>query len=306
MKTSTITHWEKKIEHAIALSHDDPYGERDVRTVAAMIAESYDNFSHKFVEMYGESYVHFAKRRRLEAGAGYLPHSDFSVKQVAEMCGYTHSSFTRGFRELYNESPVSFRDRLYLPNEAHTLAETSKATTPHNDPQHLIFSTDRTLNVGLPDYILYYNILPQNNNPVKSMVEYMDRYQQQLHTINAVLQLSGAMVITGTLDVVPVTSYSKMMMYAGILVPQESVYDRAHRQIQLTFQESHGLYTKMIPGGSYKKLPVPMSFVAAGLPMYQFINTSCRSGYFKMSGNHFFISLTGIDHCEIFIPWQKR
>lgn len=306
MKTSTITHWEKKIEHAIALSHDDPYGERDVRTVAAMIAESYDNFSHKFVEIYGEPYVHFAKRRRLEAGAGYLRHSDFGVKQIAEMCGYTHSSFTKGIRELYNESPVSFRDRLYLPNEAYTLEETSRVTTPHNDPQHLIFSIDRTQDISLPDYILYYNILPQNNNPVKSMVEYMDRYQRELHTINAVLQLSGAMVITGTLDVVPVTSYSKMMMYVGILVPQESTYDRAHRQMQLTFRESHGLYTKMIPGGNYKKLPVPMSFVAAGLPMYQFINTSCRSGHFKMSGNHFFISLTGIDHCEIFIPWQKR
>ncbi|MGF6844905.1 hypothetical protein QFZ51_000140 [Chitinophaga sp. W3I9] len=49
-----------------------------------------------------------------------------------------------------------------------------------------------------------------------------------------------------------------------------------------------------------------MSFAAAGLPMYEFINNSCRAGYFKMSGNHFFISLTGENESEIYIPWQKR
>ncbi|MBS0028697.1 helix-turn-helix transcriptional regulator [Chitinophaga sp. 22321] len=306
MKTSTINHWEKKIQLAISLSHNDPHGERDLRTVAAMISESVDNFSHKFVEIYGESYIHFTKRRRLEAGAGYLRHSDFSIGQISEMCGYTHSSFTKAFRELYNEAPVSFRDRLYLPNEEHTLARTKIATTPHDDPQRLIFSPDRTEEMRLPDYVLYYNILPRNNDPVRSMVEYMSIYQQQLHAIKASMLLPGAMIITGTLDVVPVTNYAKMMMYVGIMVPVLKVYDIAHLQIRLAFQDAFGLFTKNVPGGYYKKLPVPMSFVAAGLPMYEFINSSCRAGHFKMSGNHFFISLTGENECEIFIPWQKR
>ncbi|MGO4292870.1 helix-turn-helix transcriptional regulator [Chitinophaga sp. RAB17] len=306
MKTSTINHWEKKIQLAIALSHDDPYGERDLKTVASMLGESLDNFSHKFVEIYGESYIHFTKRRRLEAGAGYLRHSDFGIGQISEMCGYTHSSFTKAFRELYNEAPISFRDRLYLPNEEHTLARTKIATTPHDDPHSLIFTPDRTEDARLPEYVLYYNILPRNNDPVRSMVEYMSIYQQQLHAIKTSLMLPGAMVITGTLDVVPVTNYAKMMMYVGIMVPVLKAYDMAHLQIRMSFQEPFGLFTKYVPGGYYKKLPVPMSFVAAGLPMYEFINGSCRAGYFKMSGNHFFISLTGADNCEIFIPWQRR
>lgn len=306
MKISTINHWEKKIQLAISLSHDDPYGEMDLRTVAAMLSESVDNFSHKFAEIYGESYIHFTKRRRLEAGAGYLRHSDFSIGQISEMCGYTHSSFTKAFRELYNEAPISFRDKLYLPNEEHTLARTKIASTPHDDPHSLIFSPDRTEDIRLPEYVLYYNILPRNNDPVRSMVEYMSIYQQQLYAIKTSLSLPGAMVITGTLDVVPVTHYAKMMMYVGIMVPVLKAYDMAHLQIRITFQEAFGLFTKRIPSGYYKKLPVPMSFVAAGLPMYEFINGSCRAGYFKMSGNHFFISLTGADKCDIFIPWQKR
>ncbi|HEY9261037.1 helix-turn-helix transcriptional regulator [Chitinophaga sp.] len=306
MKTSTINHWEKKIQHAIALSHDDPYGDRDVKTVAAMIGESPDNFSHKFVQMYGESYIHFTKRRRREAGAGYLRHSDFGIGEISEMCGYTHSSFTKAFRELYNEAPINFRDRLYLPNEEHTLARTKIATTPHDDPHSLIFSPDKTEDVRLPEYRLYYTILPRNDDPVRSMVAYMSMYQQQLHAIRTSLELPGAMVITGTLDVVPVTNYAKMMMYVGILVPVLKAYEVAHLHIGRSFREPFGLFTKRVPGGYYKKLPVPMSFVAAGLPMYEFINRSCRAGYFKMSGNHFFISLTGETDCEIFIPWQRR
>ncbi|SEW00137.1 helix-turn-helix transcriptional regulator [Chitinophaga arvensicola] len=306
MKTSTINHWEKKIQLAISLSHDDPYGERDLKAVAAMIGSSVDNFSHKFAQFYGMSYKHFTKRRRLEAGAGYLRHSDFNVAQISEMCGYTQSSFTKAFREMYDEAPLTFRNKLYLPNEINTLARTKIASNPHDDPHHLIFTPDRTEDVRLTDYTLYYNILPRNNDPVRSMVEYMSIYQQQLYAIKACLSLPGAMIITGTLDVVPVTDYSRMLMYVGIMVPELRAYDMAHLQIRLSFQEPFGLFTKQVPGGYYKKLPVPMSFAAAGLPMYEFINQSCRAGYFKMSGNHFFISLTGENDSEIFIPWQRR
>jgi len=306
MKISTIDYWEKTIQLAISLSHDDPYGERSLKTVAAMIGSSVDNFSHKFAQVYGMSYKRYTKRRRLEAGAGYLRHSDYNVGQISEMCGYTQSSFTKAFREVYNQAPMTFRDQLYLPNEIHTLERTKIASNPHDDPHHLIFTMDRTVDVRLPDYRLYYNILPRNNDPVRSMVEYMSKYQQQLYDIKACLFLPGTKIITGTLDVVPVTAYARMLMYVGILVPLQPGYEMAHQLIRNTFQEPFGLFTKQVPGGHYKMLPVPMSFAAAGLPMYEFINQSCRAGYFKMSGNHFFISLTGINDSEIYIPWHRR
>ncbi|MFY0253466.1 helix-turn-helix transcriptional regulator [Chitinophaga sp. 30R24] len=306
MKTSTINHWERKIQFAIALSHDDPFGELDLKKVAGLINESTGNFSHMFVKMMKEPYIHFTKRRRLEAGAGYLRHSDFSIGQISELCGYTHSGFTKAFRDQYNQAPVSFRNQLYLPNEEHTLARTKIAATPHEDPRQQIFTPSRTEDLRLPDAILYYNILPSNNDPVRGMVAYMNIYQQQLYAIKNSLSLPDAIVITGTLDIVPVTSYNKLMMYVGLLVPRLKAYDMAHLQIRLSFQEPFGLFTRQVAGSHYKKLPVPMNFVPAGLPMYEFINNSCRAGYFKMSSNHFFISLTGMNHCEIYVPWQKR
>ncbi|MGF6927210.1 AraC-like DNA-binding protein [Chitinophaga sp. W2I13] len=306
MKTSTFNHWEKKIQQAIALSHDDPQGDRGLKEVAALISESVGNFSHKFVEMYGMSYIHFTKLRRLEAGAGYLRHSDYSVGMISELCGYTQSSFTKAFREFFDEAPISFRNRLYLINEKNTLARTKIASTPHDDPQHVIFTPDRTEDIKLQDYQLYYNILPRTGDPVKTMVDYLGNYQKQLYAIKTSLELPGAMIITGTLDIVPVTDYSRMLMYVGIMIPLQNEYDKAHNQVRSSFQEPFSLFTKRVPAGNYKKLPVPMSFAAAGLPMYEFINNSCRAGYFKMSGNHFFISLTGENESEIYIPWQKR
>ncbi|MEC5147306.1 AraC family transcriptional regulator [Chitinophaga sp. 212800010-3] len=306
MKTATLNHWERKLQQAVSLSHDDPYGEMNLKTIAEMLNESLHNFSHKFVEFYGEPYMQFVKRRRLEAGAGLLRHSDFSIGLISDMCGYMPSAFSKAFRALYHEAPVSFRNRIYLPNEMYTLQRAKVASTPDDDPESLIFSADRTESVTLPDSILYYNILPRNNDPIRSMVTYMTMYQQQLYAIKSSLQLPGAMIITGTLDVVPVTTYNKMMMYVGILVPRMKAYDMAHLQISLHFQEPFNLFTKRLPGGPYKKLPVPMDFASAGVPMYEFINRSCRAGYFKMSGNHFFISLTGDRNSEIFIPWQRR
>lgn len=249
MKISTIDYWEKTIQLAISLSHDDPHGERSLKTVAAMIGSSVDNFSHKFAQVYGMSYKHYTKRRRLEAGAGYLRHSDFNVGQISEMCGYTQSSFTKAFREVYNQAPMSFRDQLYLPNEIHTLERTKIASNPHDDPHHLIFTPDRTEDVRLPEYRLYYNILPRNNDPVRSMVEYASKYQQQLYIIKAGLGLSDTMIITGTLDVVPVTAYSRMLMYAGIIVPLERGYEMAHQQIQRSSRNRLAFLPNRFPEG---------------------------------------------------------
>lgn len=305
MKPSTLIHWKHQIEHAIAISHDDPYGSLDLRKVANMLNESPDNFSHKFAEIYGETFIAFNKRRRLEAGAGELRHSGYSIADIAERCGYTLSSFSRGFRELYGESPTSFRDRRFLDNEDNTLTRTKIITSPRQDPHSLIFNPDRTVDVKLPDFVLYYNILPGQNDPIQELMYFHSLYHQQLQGLRDSLLLFDAMVVLGTLDVVPVTPYHRMKMYLGILVPKLSPYNIAHLQIQRNFQQPFRLYTKQMEGGNFKKLTMPMNYAEAGLPMYQFINNSCREGYFKMRNNHFFISLLGDSACEVYIPWLK-
>ncbi|HVI45485.1 MAG TPA: AraC family transcriptional regulator [Chitinophaga sp.] len=306
MKSTTIQLWNRKIQEAVAIAHDAPFNDIDLKKVADQLCVSVDIFSHKFTELHGESYKQFVKRSRLEAGAGYLRHSDYSISQISELCGYTNSSFSKAFRAMFHNSPVAFRDIPILHNEVHTLERTNIITAAHQKNMENIFTVDRTENVRLPNYALYYNILPSSNDPVHSLVAYMTTYTYQLQAIKASVPMSGAMIITGTLDVVPVTNYSRMMMYVGLLLPNTTDNDIAHLHIKLAFQEPFGLLTRRIPGGDYKKLPVPMSFAAAGLPMYQFINNNCRAGHFKMSSNHFFISLTGMNDCEIYIPWMKR
>ncbi|CAL1520614.1 helix-turn-helix transcriptional regulator [Chitinophaga sp. MM2321] len=306
MKPSTILNWERNIQQAISLAHNDPLGNIDLKKVADKLCVSADILSHKFTEICQEPYIRFVNRSRLEAGAGLLRHSGFSIREISERCGYTNSSFTKAFRARFDASPTSFRDMLLLPNEIATLERTKIITSPYDRHMADIFTTDRTEDTRLPNYTLYYNILPRSDDPVRNMVVYMATYSQQLRAITASIATHEAMVITGTLDVVPVTTYGRMMMYVGLLLPNTPQNNMAHLSIQLSFQEAFGLVTRQIPGGHYKKLSVPMSFVAAGLPMYEFINNSCRASHFKMSGNHFFISLTGINECDIFIPWQKR
>ncbi|MCW3461924.1 helix-turn-helix transcriptional regulator [Chitinophaga nivalis] len=306
MKASTIIHWERKVQEAIAFSHDDPFGDLDLKKVADRLCVSTNIFYHKFAEICGEPYIRFTRRRRLEAGAGYLRHSDYGIREISERCGYSNASFGKAFQALFHESPTAFRDREFLQNETHTLQRTKIITSSYQHHASHIFSTDRTEAIRLPHHVLYYHILPSNNDPVKNMVEDMNRYYSRLLEIQSSLLMPEVSIITGTLDVVPVTSYGKMMMYVGLLVPITPAYDQAHQLIRMVYQEEYRLVTKQIAGGDYKKLPVPMGFAAAGLPMYEFINHSCRVGYFKMSGNHFFISLTGADSCEIYIPWQRR
>ena len=305
MKPSTKLHWKNQVEHSIAIAHDDPYGSMDLKAIAAMLNESPDNFSHKFAAIYGETFVAYNKRRRIESGAGELRHSGYSIADIAERCGYTLSSFSRAFRDLYNESPTSFRDKRFLTNEENTMTRTKIITSPHHDPHRLIFTPDKTVDTKLPDSVLYYNILPSQSDPIQELIYFHNLYHEQLQGIRSSLFINDAKVILGTLDVVPVTPYQRMKMYLGILVPKLSPFSMAHLQIQRNFQQHFRLYTKNMAGGNFKKLVLPMSYAEAGLPMYQFINNSCREGYFKMSSNHFFISLLTATSCEVFIPWLK-
>ncbi|RFS20720.1 AraC family transcriptional regulator [Chitinophaga silvatica] len=306
MKPSTLIHWKSQIELAIAITHDDPYGSLNLKKVAALLNEAEDNFGHKFSLFQGESFTTYNRRRRVEAAAGELRHSGYTITDIADRWGYTKASFTRAFRDLYNETPSSFRDKKYIWNEEHTLYRTQIITSPH---QHylnsMIFNPDNTIDIQLPHSVLYYNILPGEGDPIKELMHYYKMYQQQHQGIKDTLMLDGTKVILGTLDVVPVTPYHKMKMYIGIMVPKLYLYDATHIQIQRSFQDHFRLHTKHMTGGHFKKMKVPMSYSQAGLPMYQFINNSCREGIFKMSSNHFFMSAFTENSCEVYIPWLK-
>ncbi len=306
MKTTTLEHWEWKVQLAIAYARNNPLLEISLQKVADMLAVSKDNFSHKFSKlMKGEPYGRYVKRTRLEAGVGYLRHSNFSITDISEMCRYTGESFAKAIRGWFNTSPSGLRNREFMPAELHTLEQTRIATASLLDyPEY--FHMDNTIDIRLPDCTLYYNILPSGNDPVKGMVASMARYSQQLRELTIELAMDSPRIITGTLDVVPVTTYGRMMMYVGLLLPNTPANDMAHYQIIRKYQEAYRLADIQIGEGHYKKLEIPLSFAEAGLPMYKFINNSCRKGYFKMRTNHFFIALPEPRLSEIYIPWQKQ
>lgn len=129
------------------------------------------------------------------------------------------------------------------------------------------------------------------------MIFRMGREEARLRGLLNGLELPQARVITSTLDAVPVTDYERLSMYLGIMTPVKDISPQLARAAAAA-----NLLEKRLPGGHYLRLRLPMDFATAGIPMYEFINRYVKEGVFKMSGNHFFISLTGPNGCEIYIP----
>ncbi|CAL1517892.1 AraC family transcriptional regulator [Chitinophaga sp. MM2321] len=303
MATTTRQQLEQLALQGLSYADDhvgDPFSIKDV---AERLGISYSYFYHNFADCMGEPFWHYVKRHRLELAAGLLRHSGHNIGEVGDLCGYsTTAAFSKAFKQHFKESPKEFRRISELPNEKRTIQIVETITiAAGGDIFSNIFNYDRGEKVHLPDCILYYSLLSDGRDPIGEMIARMNRYQHAFTKILQQLNLPQLNVITGTLDAVPVTDYEKLSIFAGISIPITST--TVH---QLMAERYSYLMKKRIPGGSYLKLPVPMDFATAGIPMYNFINRNCKEGIFKMSGNHFFISLHGTTRCEIFIPLLRK
>lgn len=276
-----------------------------MRDVSEQLDISYSYFYHVFREIMGEPYWQYVKRHRLELAAGLIRHSGYNISEISDRCGYsTIAAFTKAFSSHFGESPRSFRKINELPNEKRTLEITRIITDLYARNGAAIndfFSYERAEHVVLPDTVLYYTLISHGQNPIEDMVTSMDQHEKRFREILSFMDLPQAKVITGTLDAVPVTNYEKLVMYAGISIPLKDT--QAHVQLM---ERTRNLIQKRVPGGNYLRLQVPIDFASAGIPMYDFITRYCREGVFKMSGNHFFISLVEPRLSEIYIPYLKQ
>lgn len=305
MRTNTFAYWKGKVDQAIAISDNHLSDDISIIRIADMLCVDAQTLARRFEIFHQESFKQFSKRRKLEQAGGLLRHSTFSIGQIAAYCGYaTPQSFTKAFTLEYGETPSYYRNKLYLPNEEETLYITKVITASDNELKE-VFCMENTTEIHEGTFTLYYAFLPSQHDPIRNMVKYMMAYISRLRVIRSTLMIPEARIITGTLDSVPVTTYDKMMMYVGLLVPNLGAYDLVHRQLRTGFGDFQ-LLEKHIPANNYKHLKVNMGFAEAGLPMYNFINHCCRVSYFKMNSNQFFISLTGVNECEVFIPCEKR
>lgn len=280
----------------------DPF---EMKNVSDWLGISYSYFYHSFTQVIGEPYWQYVKRHRLELSAGLLRHSGYNISEVAERSGYaTVAAFTKAFTQYFDKSPRSFRKIPILPNEQRTLQMVDaivKAFDKRGNTLSSWFNFERTEMTYLPESMLYYTILSRGQDPVAHMIMKMTREELRLRKMLQVLDLPQAKVITSTLDAVPVTSYEQMSMFAGIFLPCKEI-----TQGLMTMALAENLMAKRIPAGHYIKLPVPMDFAMAGIPMYEFIDRYVKEGVFKMSGNHFFISMVAPNVSEIYIPYMKQ
>lgn len=278
----------------------DPF---NIKDVAERLGISYSYFYHNFTMYMGEPFWQYVKRHRLELAAGLLRHSGYNISEISDMCGYaTTAAFSKAFKQYFLESPKEFRRIITLPNEKRTLQITEGITAAFGSEAFGgLFNYDRCEKVKLPDSILYYSLISQGQDPVGEMIARMTQHYTLFKKMQTLYDVPQSKIITGTLDAVPVTNYERLSMFAGILVPITAV--AVHFQLQQNFPD---LMVKRVPGGSYLRLPVPMDFATAGIPMYNFISMNCKEGVFKMSGNHFFLSLNGPNYTEIFIPVLKK
>lgn len=278
----------------------DPF---NIKDVSERLGISYSYFYHNFADQMNEPFWHYVKRHRLELAAGLLRHSGYNISEISDYCGYsTTAAFSKAFKLHFKESPKDFRRIIILPNEKRTLQITEGITTAFGSEVFGgLFSYDRCEKVKLPDNILYYSLISRGKDPVTEMISRMNQHYTLFKKMLTLYDQPQSRIITGTLDAVPVTDYEKLSMFAGILIPISAT--NVHQQLQQNFPY---LMTKRVAGGNYLKLPVPMDFATAGVPMYNFISMNCKEGIFKMSGNHFFISLNGPSYSEIFIPLLKK
>ncbi|HEY9257342.1 AraC family transcriptional regulator [Chitinophaga sp.] len=278
----------------------DPF---NIKDVSERLGISYSYFYHNFVDQMGEPFWHYVKRHRLELAAGLLRHSGYNISEISDYCGYsTTAAFSKAFKLHFKESPKDFRRIIILPNERRTLQITEGITIAlGSEVFRGLFNYDRCEKVRLQDNILYYSLISRGKDPVGEMIARMTQHYTLFKRMQTLYDIPQSQIITGTLDAVPVTDYEKLSMFAGILVPISAT--SIHLQLQQNFPY---LMMKRVAGGNYLKLPVPMDFATAGIPMYNFISMNCKEGVFKMSGNHFFISLNGPSYSEIFIPLLKK
>lgn len=289
---------------ALCFADDHVSDSFEMKHVSEWLGISYSYFYHSFTAVTGEPYWQYVKRHRLELSAGLLRHSGYNISEIAERSGYaTVAAYTKAFTQYFDKSPRSFRKIPILPNEQRTLQMVEaivRAFDKTGDMLSSFFNYERIETEYLPESIVYYTILSRGQDPVSQMILKMNREEQRLRRIVHSLELTNSRFITSTLDAVPVTSYEQMSMFAGIFLPLKEV-TTGLMNIAIT----ENLMAKRIPAGHYYKLPVPMDFAMAGIPMYEFIDRAVKEGVFKMSGNHFFISLVGPHQCEIYIPYLK-
>jgi len=82
--------------------------------VAAFVNLSPNYFSNLFKEEFGENFIEFLTKTRMEQAKELIEENSYSLKEISFMVGYKDPNyFSRVFKKYFHSSPRQFQDSIF-------------------------------------------------------------------------------------------------------------------------------------------------------------------------------------------------
>lgn len=82
--------------------------------IAALVKLSPNYFSNMFKEEFGETFIEYLTKTRMEHAKGLIEENSYSLKEISFMVGYKDPNyFSRVFKRYYQSSPRQFQDSIF-------------------------------------------------------------------------------------------------------------------------------------------------------------------------------------------------
>lgn len=91
------------------------YGESiSLEDIAELVNLSPNYFSNLFKEEFGETYIEFLTKIRMEQAKELIGENTYSLKEISYLVGYKDPNyFSRVFKRYYHTSPKHFQDSIF-------------------------------------------------------------------------------------------------------------------------------------------------------------------------------------------------
>ncbi len=101
---------DRHVGRAIALMHERPAHDWSVEKLGHEVGISRSALHERFVELTGQTPMHYLAHWRMQLGAGHLRQVQAKVASIAQEVGYeSEAAFTRAFKRLMGQPPAAWR-----------------------------------------------------------------------------------------------------------------------------------------------------------------------------------------------------
>jgi AraC-like DNA-binding protein len=101
---------DRHVGRAIALIHERPTHDWSVEELGREVGLSRSALHERFVELTGQTPMHYLAQWRMQLGAGLLRQGQAKISAIAQEVGYeSEAAFTRAFKRLMGQPPAAWR-----------------------------------------------------------------------------------------------------------------------------------------------------------------------------------------------------